>query len=940
MKKSIKFLAALLIPVMFASCAKEEFAPMQENAQNEFVGAKLIGTNVSIDFAKPSNTKLYNGVWQPGDQLGLAWAVTGAYNSNQDNNPATTLSQELYANHMFEKVEGGNFTTKGNVYEGWHFAYYPFEYMKNLGGKKAIEINPTQTQTWDKDVWNSSLYVSAREFLTEGHLTDDYQLDDEKVVYEMYRALNTIVVFANPDAKFVASNNLKNLPITGITIQAGTNDVFYTGNATVIPTELPQMQADAEGVYSSELTATAMNTKLAAAIAAGSRRSEITTVVDNETINLSAEQGLRIYNKPQAGKTIYPEKVKILVEIAGGLGNFLVEYADEVALDRELTEAEVKNNAALTAFADAYKTGGVMSKYDVAGTQGVLMLDIELTPEDYTPDFSNIKSIIEWNQAVGIANDLGFVNPEFTIINDITIDGTVPFELPNGGVIVNTGAKAIKVATNYEIPAALIAGMDAADRIEVTATGNMTVNSGLTLNATVINNGNIVVEPGATVKGNVTNNKRIEVYYGAKLANLTNNGKVAYAVLPANEETAVRINEMIANVFVNTLVINKDVELDMTMTTTTVVDGGYYGSGSETVTPLESLAAKYIEMNGGSLKGDDLLTKSVKNIEVLSGVNTVVDVLVNEDIDVKAGAELTVDATPYYNNLKRDITVTGDLVNAGKVIANVTMNVTNVVNATGNTLVNEGYTIWYTAEYTQGGKAEGLILKKLSGASSVATATNLSELTAALANPEIATVNVTNANILSGTIDLKGKTISVATVGIASNVKISNGTITSQLRVLNGVAAEFKNVNFVVDGLGANDYVLQPQGSGKLTVDVCTFNSTGRAIETVGGHSADVVVKNSIFLNKLGGNYPTFNTPGTGKVTISGCNFQVGVCCEFQNNLTAFTIENNNFVNLDFTQSGATLHSSVLAFIEGVKAANNTFSEGFFGWGPSGKVSY
>ena len=49
--KSIKFLAALAVPAMFAACTNEELVAVQQEAQQskEFVGAELIGKGVKLN---------------------------------------------------------------------------------------------------------------------------------------------------------------------------------------------------------------------------------------------------------------------------------------------------------------------------------------------------------------------------------------------------------------------------------------------------------------------------------------------------------------------------------------------------------------------------------------------------------------------------------------------------------------------------------------------------------------------------------------------------------------------------------------------------------------------------------------------------------------------------------------------------------------------------
>ena len=77
--KSIKLsLAVLMLAAAFTACTKEEFAPTQDIQQDEFVGAKLIGSDLSVNFVRDGETKVdAYGNWEKGDEAGLGWVING-----------------------------------------------------------------------------------------------------------------------------------------------------------------------------------------------------------------------------------------------------------------------------------------------------------------------------------------------------------------------------------------------------------------------------------------------------------------------------------------------------------------------------------------------------------------------------------------------------------------------------------------------------------------------------------------------------------------------------------------------------------------------------------------------------------------------------------------------------------------------------------------------
>ena len=713
--KSIKFLAALAIPAMFAACTNEEMIAVQSEVQQgkEFIGAELVSSGISMNFGAGVESRLYGSTWSDDDKLGLGWIVTENYSVAQSSESAPT-EEELFGNHMFYKAEDGSFTSKGNIYKGWHFAYFPFTYMEELGKQKTVAINPVQKEDWDTDRYNTGLYLSARKFLSKNDLDENSQLKEKN--FNMVRANNTIGVTIKPSTTFTDSEVLQKLAVKSITLETGTG--VFDKKVNVNPTKLPEFQYDEDGVYDEAATIEAVKKSLSQVLTGTAPKLKSTTTeVESTAINLSGDQTLRIHTLASKAVNLDATKVKFTIKVVGG--TFKVGYTS----DKDASAAELNNNATIKTLVAAYKTGGAMTTpggvlFEKAGQP----FNLQLTADMFEPDFTEIQSEEEWNTAVLVADALDMTETEFIIaknkdgenweFTDVDGDGNL-INLPQAALTVS-GEKMI-LGAEGEWPAE---GLTVETEVEVNE--NLTVADDVVMEATkIINNATIKAGKKSMIKS-VENNKRIEVVYGSYVEVETDKeGTIAYEVLKSGE-TPARVNTLINGgnngkyARVNTLVINKGVTFDLMMSTTASSEEDPYYNGVTTTNVVTDLKDISIEMNGGTIKGEKELTKSVKEIKVISGTNTVKDINVVTYLSVEEGAKVTIDATDHYHGLnlvKHDVIVGGDLSNKGQVTATTNVRVKNIDNEEGKTVVNSGYTVWYSNAYIQGGIAQGNILK-------------------------------------------------------------------------------------------------------------------------------------------------------------------------------------------------------------------------------------
>lgn len=709
--KSIKcLLAVLAISAMFASCAKEEMVTVQENG--EFVGAKLIGTGISVNFERDSQTKLTVSGWEDTDELGLVWAINNAFNVPQD--PSTAPAEiGAYSNHLFMKGDNGRFTTKGNVYEGWHFAYFPFSYKKTMGNPLKVTVNPEQEMEMVKEYLNTSFYISAREFLTENNLDENNNLKD--VEYDMFSVFNTIAVQVEPSEMFTKSPVLSKLTINDITLNAGAG--IFNKTVQVDPTKLPAMVYDAQGNYDKAATKKAFYDNLKSAnpavAATSSSLSNMTTVVTTDAIDLSKPQQLRFHVLPKKAN-IDPANVTFTINVDGGY--FTLGYTEVSGAHPVLSDVEKYNNDAITALVNAYKTGGSMTEYNA----DILPLKIQLTGDMFHEDFTKIDSENAWDNAVAVANAL---ERETATFNIVQTPAATPFNwafrendsegnlitLPNAELTV-TGVP-MEIGADGEWPAEGIIPTAVYVKEGVT----LSVNDNVTLDATVHNDGIINVGKKATVQTIDNEHGRVNVVYGSYLKlDAGKHGTIAYNV--TGKDKAYQINYLtqsgnaLGDARVNTLVLNNKT-FDLSMVDEDVENNDPYNGSVTPGASLERMNEMTFELNNGILKADANSGEKVLDVVVLGGTkNAIWSTNIINDLTIKAG-KVTVDAEEI-GTYKESLKVEGSIDNKAELVANVNVYTKNIKNPAGaKTTVTEGNTIWYTTEYKQGGTATGTIEK-------------------------------------------------------------------------------------------------------------------------------------------------------------------------------------------------------------------------------------
>lgn len=953
MMKSVKFLAALCIAAMLVSCAKDEYIAQDEFQQkDEYVGADLIGTNVSMTVGFGADTKISNGRFESTDRLGLAWLVAGNYGSTQvDGNkkPLPPTNSNLYANHMFY-LDGADFTSKGNIYQGWHFAYFPYVYELEPGKVKQVDVNPVQKLKGLKASRNEMLHLSAREFLTKDHLNADMQLEfEEGEGYVVEHAFSVIGVKVTPSETFTSSETLKNSKIESITLNAdkraiGTNNIFAT-KVNVQASKLDILSKNDDENTSTDAKYELLQS-FSEVLVPTELKETLTTTVKNDEINLSETQELRFFVVPQNVSSSYltEDDIKITVAVEGG--QFNIEYKYQTN-SYTLTASDKVNNLAIEALVDAYTQDG--TKYGAltnthggsAGVRGV-SLDLSLSKADFVEDFTGISSASEWNQAVNIANDLNRTSVLFNLDGKIEIEEGVELLLPNATKFnVETKANSVNagvyVNRDYTMTKAMAAALSGEYKdgagVKHTKNNLVVVKEGATLtlvaddkNTTgedaneaaelhvgnLTNAGTINLGYHSTISNLYNEGARVNVVYGSYINNIKSTSKGIIAYIATGNDSAAEINELMTEtasgaqskiVAINTIVVNDGVAFSLE---SAYAGNSEYNNGS---TLNEQLLENItVEMNGGTL-----VDGTVKDVKVMSGDNNILKDVFASNLYVNDGS-VTV-KSEEVSGVTKDIQY-DYIYNSSTLVANTdiyTIELTTYPDS--ETYAENGVGIYYNHGTSQDGKLYGKVQGSVYGSGNVLP--NVVKVTTPKAFTDILGSNSKNIK-LGADITLSASSSSDTFTGFDITGKVIDG---------NGYSISTANK----PDHGKTDGVFVVDGSEETIVRNVVFNAPNtqydiKIVLTAGTTPADITIDGCDFTTataeKVGAGKRGIYVEGyTGTMTVKNCTFDDKVYAFNISNAACdngtFKFENcnlngwlsghgkNEFTNCTFGKSGS-----------------------------------
>lgn len=640
-----KFLfSTLVMAAAFSACTQDEVAVNNENigSFSEVVGAKQVATGFTVTPAEnvASRVGLVNGqyAWTEGDKVAIGWVVkkgeSVAY--PQTGVALSGVADKLFANHMLVH-NGKSFESRSNVFEGWHFAYAPFQYM----GKPqvlTVNVNPTLELTdLNLDQYNNAPQFSNAIFVTGTEEDVDFETGKVKKSFPLQWVTNTIKPNLVPSQEFIDSELLNTLKITGITLNAGDANKIFTNSFTVNPAGLQAVDLDeATNLDKTLIDESYFGATKAFQPVVAAYESSTSVAIDNDSYTLGAEKSIvRMFLAPTQDATgVELADLSFRVNVEGGY--FLIpgnttDETNKAALETILgmlqgTYSLTVNDETVTF--DLTKTG-----------QPTKNITFNLLPEDFHTDFT-IDTYEKWVSCVNMANALDREGTVFEIAPNEEI------LFPAGEMLVPT--KPVNVTCSQPGQSAWLAitgettwteGLGTVGGgigIKVKNGGKLTVDDFVATSAMTIEEGgvldakataNVKFHSGSTV---INNQGRILVEYGANLTMSTtkaNNGVVAYTV--DGKETVAQIRRLIAesgnakgrHSHVNTFIINSPIEWNMLKTE---VSGGYedpyQDEASSTVTyPAGTFDEISFEINGGSVYAADGQEILVKNVTMEGG---------------------------------------------------------------------------------------------------------------------------------------------------------------------------------------------------------------------------------------------------------------------------------------------------------------------------------
>jgi len=834
--RSTKLLAALAGTALLAACAQEELVKVENAPQqmNEVVGTKLIGTDISLNVNNNPQTRWADGQttnWDESDVLGLGWIVNKYANTSQTNDdgtPKKPTKHELYANHMFNWDESANeFTSKGNFYEGWYFAYYPWSPMYKVASK-VIEVSPALLacegeQNPQTLRTSQALRVSNRQFVTSANVNDDNSLD---MAFNAYHTMNLINVNTTPaeGSAFVkGASRLADYAIESVKIEVG-EEVFAKYlklNAANIPawTNTADEDLTVEETNEANFYNYLYNNKTPILSVVNAEGADVTRSTSIET-DVKAT-GYVASDVTKMGVLVTPfsadldvKDIVVTVALKGG-SFFEIKYVE----DAESNSFAEKNNTQLEKLVKVFgdlKDGDIACGLFNSVTSTPVGLNLNLYDAIFNTDasFNNIYNYEQWLAAVEMAEILHRPAQDFIITGNVEFkNGVIP--MPENGCVVTAKCAeydnrfeqifTLKQGEYNEWPATLKSSiyvtvaedaiLNAAHlmndkTVQIVNKGKINVPAGTAEAHNSIATGAYAVENYGTINvapygeiGDVKNHNRIVVEYGAFVYPRDGfTGTIAYNVIDKDVADPSRIVKLTALettetqkrlASVNTLIINKEIQgLDFTKTTVgdgTESDKDPYAptpeiGGKPSTADFGDLANVNFEINGGSITSS---TEEVviNNVQMNSGE---ISGLIKIGGTLKATSGVnTVTATEIIKGVDAqncDITITANEIKGGLTVISKT---------------NSGITVT--------GNIEGNVV----AANATVSAGNIN------GNVDAESATITT-NTIDGEVTANGTT-AIENAVITGNVTVESGVTTLENVKINGILTIKKGAKVIIN---------------------------------------------------------------------------------------------------------------------------------------------
>lgn len=792
MKKRVLF-SACALAACFTACTNDDFQSAMEGNQNvateigETVGADLVskGMTITVQDGEADTRMGASGNFTNGDIIGLA-----AYNLNEEGKYGNTQNQsdwsssntnqdkKIYNIPSFETEDNGaTWTTMANIYQGPYFAYYPWS-RKGFQEEMVVTPNePAQTGAFASDRYTNRFQLSAQDFIASG----DGVTADGALAWNfcLVSPLNQYAVVPAPNAYITASDYLKAMYITSMTVNTNAQGGVIATKATINPHLIPHVVRDLAGDIITKDTRDAMdaaavlanNNKSYLEVGAGDWATSVTTSMgDSKYFTLAGGENLhqiRVFSFPikQAlswyNSGAYNPDVVFVVKGKQGpwkLGEFKVgaDQADSQTLIENLKKL-YGNDAewSMTKILRNQETGAPKALTSAGSMSAVL------TPQNFTPATDNITKVAQWNDLVNLIDALTGEGGKYTAGEKVTftlgdnLSFTGNIATPKNGVKIElvTNNNSLTINGTSEWPENLIADKNdnivvaAGAVLKVGAAGTATVGKKIELDAAITNNGTIYAGALASIstkdsKALNNTNGTVFVEFGAYVYPSVDApvGEIAFEVKDSEQETMGNINTLIQTddklfseqneyAYVNTLYIGTE-EAQVTLDLNALAKPGDDGNRYETkptdpqyLLPLDKI--DIVLVNGKVVYKKDDAHYNVKNVISRSGKNEIRDVIPLGNITVEEGSVLTIESEEVYGASgaeDKDLVLPAEdatIENYGTLNVTTSIKTVNIYNKDYDTSiinVDADEHIYYTGEYVQDGQTKGDIIRDPSAA--------------------------------------------------------------------------------------------------------------------------------------------------------------------------------------------------------------------------------
>lgn len=441
--KTKYLLSALAISAAFVACDKDE--QMQVNNtmntnKNEIVGEELLGSGLSmglISHEEGQTRATADGKWELGDVAGLGWLVKESPYAPQapQDEDGVTLAQvdaKLFNNHYYAYQGEGKWNTQGNIYKGWHFAYFPYQYHEEVQALifTGETLNPAFTMlnagvgnAYKADIYSNAPHISAAAFLDKskvntaaGTITESFNIE---------RVVNVFIPVLKFSDEFKKAA-LADLAITNIKWNVGTP--VFPKTLTINPKALTMNQYLEDGkTVDEDATRKLLISQLYASenpiLNIIDENNVYNTYVETNLIDKEGNKNFSLGNTPEVGHYlrmfIPPVNDRVVSEVS--LKNYYfevtVEGGHKFIVDKDDEEFEKLLRLIGTKKDGIFRTISANGK-TVNGAEGVVF---NLGVKHFV--YNNVISAENtWENCVAIADALGLDNPTFKIADGYTLE--------------------------------------------------------------------------------------------------------------------------------------------------------------------------------------------------------------------------------------------------------------------------------------------------------------------------------------------------------------------------------------------------------------------------------------------------------------------------------------------------------------------------------------